>query len=175
MCGIILNMKESGFNPEVTKNKQESEPVATTMNGRDFITEIFQGETILKNKKFFEFEKGGSFRFLYVDDILRNREDYYFSVVRVNGEIVAITQLKKNKYEGENAYNKSFTSVDIHFQGAGYASQVLEEVFRFAQEKKIKLINSSYNGEGELKLQKKNLELAKKYHVDFVDSKRMFK
>lgn len=160
---------------EKSKNNQESESVFKTYSGSDFIKEIYKGGRFLKDKRFFDFEKGGSFRYLNVSDVVRNQQNYYFPTVKIGDKIIALVQLEKApSYEGENTYYKSFCSVDSEFQGKGYASEVLEETFQFASKYNMKLINSSYNGEGELKLQKKNLELAQKYNVDFIDGKRSF-
>ena len=155
------------------KNKQEEIVSSDTLSGQDFFNTIYQGKHFPQDSRFLPVEEGGVFKYLDLSELIHNKSTMFYPNVKVDGKIVALAQLQKDP-RSENTFWKSFVAVDPSFQGKGYASQVLEETFRFAKEKNMTIVNSSYNALGEEKLQKKNNELAQKYGVPFTDGKRGF-
>ena len=131
----------------------------------------------VKDSRFLPIDKGGVFKYFhYIEDFENNSYvtgealKKFFPFIKINNEIVALSKLseRSTEYFKENTYAISFVSVDKKFQGKGYASKLLEEIFLFAKKHKIHLQNSSYSNEGEEKLYEVVQRLRKKYpEVDF--------
>lgn len=158
---------------EYFKNNQEQIANVETISGQGLYDVIYQGTGMVQDTRFLPVEQGGVFKDLDLRELTNNKLTTFYPNIQVSGKIVALVQLEKDP-GNENTFWKSFVNVDPEFQERGYATKVLEETFRFAKEKNMHLVNSSYNAEGELKLQKKNLEFAEKYQVPFIDGKRRF-
>lgn len=155
------------------QNKREHMTTSETLSGEDLFNAIYQGKSLPQDSRFLPIENGGVFKYFDLSELIHHRSTTFYPNVKIDGKIVALVQLQQDP-NNQNTFWKSFVTVDPEFQGKGYASQVLEETFRFAKEKNMSIVNSSYNALGEEKLQRKNNELAQKYGVPFTDGKRGF-
>ena len=131
----------------------------------------------INDERFLPTEKGGVFKYfdynlaIERDPLTGEIPQKFFPYVKKGETIVALAQLSESMYkkdDEEKVFSISFVSVDPKFQGKGYASKLLEEIFLFAKEHKIILQNSTYTEEGEEKLFNLIQRLREKYpEVDF--------
>jgi len=152
---------------------QEKSPEKTeTITSQELMEIIYKGKSLPQDKRFMPFDEGGVFKYFFpgtttfgIGGLERN---IYYSIVNVNGEIVALGELEEDPYKEKNFWSK-FTSVDPKFQGKGYARKIIEEKFRFAKEKGYSIQPSDYTEEGE-KLKRIFQECAKKYSVKLIET-----
>ena len=101
----------------------------------------------------------------------REHQNIFYPVVFVDGKIVAIAEIQKSPRKGEeNIYWIEGVSVDPEYQDSGYGSMVLEETFKFIQEKNGEILASYYSKDGLNKLKSVCHRLAEKYDVKFRES-----
>lgn len=160
------------FNPEGKKNHIERIGEVKTFSQKELQDYVYQGKSSLQDERFFSGYNGGVFKCFSLQSLNRfntTPDELFYPTVWRGNLITGIAELQKSPYE-ENMYWIKSVSVDKKYEGQGYASKLLEEVFRFAQEKGFSLEGSTYTPEGK-KLRTKNLELSEKYNVIFKDGK----
>jgi GNAT superfamily N-acetyltransferase len=123
---------------------------------------------------------GGNKRFKYMQldsdmrkdydqsDIINNLKQVYFFGLEVNDIIVALAHIRRSPYI-ENTYWLSYLCVDPDYEGAGYASQLSEYIFKWFRERNLQFETSSYTEDGFVKLKPLFNKLATKYGVPFID------
>ncbi len=126
-----------------------------TMPLEDLMRIIYRGESVPQDSRFLPKKEGGVFHYFDLPEILgTNRKEYvYFSVLKVGDIIVGIAEIEKDPYKENNFWIKQI-SVDPLYQGKGYASRLIEEIFNFAKTKEASLQSSIYSEEGKEKLEK---------------------
>lgn len=162
---------------QVDLEQKENSPVSTeTLTKAELLNLIYKDESEPQDKRFLPTKDGGVFKYLYLPDIISSlnpQKEILFPVVRVGDEIVGLAQLEKSPYK-ENCYWVSFISVDPAYQGNGYASKLIEEIFSFAKKENISLKASSYKEDGFLKLKDKLKQEAEKTGVVWEDEEKRF-
>lgn len=177
----------------------ESLPIYTKILQKEELKElIYKGSTVPQDSRFFPYEYGGKY-YKYVDGKYENRDEdddtekiitndevavfkyldlnhlsnreyeTIYPVVEAEDKIVGISELQKSPYE-ENVYWITFISVDPKYQGKGFASKLVEEIFKFAKENNVSLRNSRYTEQGDQKLRNKIHEYSEKYNVKLKES-----
>lgn len=158
---------------EKVLSKKEKEPTEKILTGQEFFDLIYRGDSLPQDNRFIPFDEGGVFKYFLLSNNLINihikREDLFYPTVWVDNKIVALAELKKSPHE-ENLYWIEGVSVDPAYQGKGYASMVLEEVFRLAKNRGVGLLASRYSDEGLTKLKSVCHKLADKYEIEFRES-----
>ena len=132
---------------------------------------VYQGHFLPKDKRFLDIEDGGAFEY-FTPRIFgkQNLKNCVFPVVKKGDLIVGLAEVEKSPYKGqENVVWVKFISIDPKYQGRGYASKLLDSIFRYAKDNNLVLEISVYSLEGWEKLKKKNKELAEKYGVKIID------
>lgn len=65
-----------------------------------------------------------------------------------------------------------FISILPEYQGKGISRKLIQAMFKYAKEKKLNILSSSYSNEGFIKIRKVLREESKNYSVDFLDTDR---
>ena len=120
--------------------------------------------------------RGGVFKYFTPEDALdvEGKENKYFSVVKLNDQIVALAGLQKDPYQSKNLWI-SFISVGPKYQSNRYASRLVEEIFSFAKNNDYSLHESAYSEDGLQKLKKIVNKFAKETKVKILDNKGIVK
>lgn len=138
-------------------NKEETGVKAEILNFENLIDEIYKGQNLPQDERFLADDKGGVFKFFEPNNLTssnyKERGDRIFPVIRLNNEIVALSELEKNPYKDNNFWIK-FISVDPKYQNQGFATKLIEKIFQFAKENNYSLETSIYTDEGLKKLKK---------------------
>ena len=132
---------------------------------------VYQGHFLPKDKRFLDIEDGGVFEY-FTPRIFgkRNFKNCVFPVVKKGDLIVGLAQIERPPLEEqENVVWVKFISIDPRYQNKGYASKLLDSIFRYARDNSLVLEISAYSPSGWEKLRKKNKKLAKKYGVKIID------
>jgi ribosomal protein S18 acetylase RimI-like enzyme len=159
-------MEKIGSNESI-----ESLPMnVRTISAEDLIERIYKGNSTPQDERFLPLDQGGVFRYFWISDLngIGRTEGKFFSVVEVGEKIVGLAELEQQTDNPQNLWIQ-FISVDPEFQDQGYASKLMEEVFRFAKENNKSLETSLYSKDGYLKLKPKMKELAEKFGVQLVE------
>lgn len=137
--------------------KEVIEPKAEIISFETLLDEIYKGSNLPSDNRFLPIEKGGVFKYFEVRNLTegdyKKRGDRIFPVVRINNEIVALSELEKNPNNPNNFWIK-FVCVDHKYENNGYATKLIEEIFKFAKENNYSLTTSIYSDEGLEKLKK---------------------
>ena len=132
---------------------------------------IYKGTGLPQDKRFFDIEDGGVFRYFTPRDTILNAEDKFYSLVKIDDKIVGLSELEKNPNQ-ENIFWIKFISIDPEYQGQGYASKLSEEIFRFAKKNGLTLEASIYNSEGYKKIKPILNRFASEFSVNFIDKEK---
>ncbi|MDD3284606.1 MAG: GNAT family N-acetyltransferase [Patescibacteria group bacterium] len=150
--------------------KRENLNISTeTITSDELLNIIYQNESLPQDERFLDSKKGGVFKYFRVSELSENKENKYYSIIKINDIVVGLCELEKNPYR-ENIYWIKFLSIDPEYQGMGYASKLTEEVFKFAKKNCFGLESSSYSTDGEEKLKPLFQKLSKETEVDFIDT-----
>jgi len=101
----------------------------------------------------------------------------YFFCLYVNGEIVGIVKYKVGgcysfMYPEYNNWI-SYVSINPKHQSKGYSKLLLDELFKFTQERNLSILSSGYTKKGYNRIRPYMRKLAEKYNIDFKDSDRI--
>jgi GNAT superfamily N-acetyltransferase len=125
-----------------------------------------------KSKRFYEFDRGGRFKyFLYTDfknSYNTDPDSVRFFTVKENDLVVGLAHIEKSPY-AENTYWLSYLSIDPKFENKGYASILSEFIFKWFKKHNLTFETSSYSSSGFIKLKPLFNKLSKKYNVNFID------
>lgn len=143
-------------NPKFT-NKDEIEPKSEILNFQNLLDEIYKGQNLPQDGRFLSVEQGGVFKYFEPRNLtegdFRKREDRIFPVVRIDKEIVALSELEKDPIKENNFWIK-FICVDPKYQNQGYAKKLIGDIFKFAKDNNFTLETSIYSDEGLEKIKK---------------------
>jgi GNAT superfamily N-acetyltransferase len=130
-------------------NKKENiTPKADILSYETLLKQIYKGENLPQDKRFLSTEKGGVFKYFELSNLNdMYSKDRFYPVIKLNDEIVALSEIEKNNLK-ENNYWIKFISVDPKYQNNGYATKLIENIFKFAKENNYSLETSIYSDEG---------------------------
>lgn len=151
--------------------RQEEKIESKTIKARELLDLIYQGKNSPQDNRFLTTSHGGVFKYFDPRDLQENVDDKFYSFTKNNKEVVALAELEKNP-DDSMIYWIKFLSVDPKYQGNGYASILVEEIFKFAKERGITLEASAYTDDGQEKLKAVINRLAEKFSVKFIDNER---
>lgn len=116
-------------------------------------------------------KEGGVFKYFHLYDFLgTSNDDWMFSIVMLGEMIVGIAGLQKSPFEkNKDLYWISFVSVDPSYQEKGFASLIIEEIFRVAKTNGYSLETSSFSKVGYERLNKKMNLMAIESGVEFTN------
>lgn len=149
----------------------EKLPVITkTITIEDLIDLIYKGQSLPQDGRFLPVEKGGVFKYFNVSE-LDDNSDKFYSLVFSEDIVVGLSELEVNPNSANSLWIK-FISVDPKYQGQGYASKLIDEICKFAQEKGFSLEASAYSVDGEQKLKSRLIQETSKFGIEFLDTER---
>lgn len=157
-------------NENFTNNEQETVKSAT-LTSDELINRIYKGESTPQDSRFLSANESGVFKYFRLESLIglkRLRNSIVYPIIEIDHQIIGLAGVQKDPNK-ENNYWIKFISVDPKYQNKGYASLLLNEVFRFAKEQDCSLEASIYTGEGEQKLKRVFHELGKKFSVRVID------
>ena len=130
---------------------------------------IYKGESSPQDKRFLPVDRGGVFKYFSLEEMINifKKTELFYPVARLGTEVVGIAGLEVDPYKEKNIWIK-FVSVDPKYQGMGYASQLIEQIFSFAKEMGYSVETSYYTEQGN-KLKTKVHEMAQKHGVELID------
>ena len=99
----------------------------------------------------------------------REGTEKIFPFVLNDEEIAGLAKLEKSPYH-KDSWWISFISVQEKYQGNGFSKILVDEIFKFAKSKKIKIIGSSRTEIGQQRLSKAIENSAEKYGVEYIPS-----
>lgn len=115
---------------------------------------IYKGTSFPQDKRFLPVEDGGVFAYFSTRDIADLAgpapEQYYVAVCE-GDTIAGLSKLEHDPKNKQNIWIK-FVSVDPLYQGRGYASKLLRQIFDFAKDGGYTLDPSMYSQQGLEKL-----------------------
>lgn len=133
----------------------EHMPVAKVLSADELLDRIYKDERTPQDPRFLSTDDGGVFAYFNIRDItgfsFHNKENRFYPLVEIGDTIVALSGLEQDPNNPQNFWI-SFVSVDPEFQDEGYASMVIQEIMKFAQERGVTLEPSVYSSAGEEKL-----------------------
>jgi len=142
--------------PNFTK-KEELRPEFNILKFNDILDQVYKGGNLPEDPRFFSPEEGGVFKYFeprnLIDGDFRDRANRIFPVIKLDKEIVALSELKKDPLKVNNLWIK-FICVDPKYQNNGYATNLIKEIFKFAKENNYSLETSIYSDEGLEKIKK---------------------
>jgi GNAT superfamily N-acetyltransferase len=149
----------------------ENLPIERKIIGaEELIERIYKGDSTPQDSRFFSVDKGGVFRYFWINDLnsIHGNEGKHFPIIEIENQIVGLAELEEDPNNSGNLWIK-FISVDPQFQGMGLASQLIEDIFQYAKENNKSLETSLYSEDGSLKLKPKLKKLAEKYEVRLIE------
>lgn len=145
---------------------------AETISAHALIDLIYKGSGSPQDERFLPTEDGGVFRYFNLADAIHNKENKFYSLIKVDDKVIGLCELEKSPFQEKTFWIK-FLSIDPEYQNQGYASRLAEEVFRFAKQEDVALETSSYTTkEGYEKLKPLFIRLAKDFSVNFIDKEK---
>lgn len=96
--------------------------------------------------------------------------DIHFPVVMVGDIVVGIAKIWKGTMKKYPFHAISMIAIAPEYQGKGYATMLVDEMFRFAKEKNLTLGVYDYTKDGWTKLKALFNEKAKQHGVRFIDT-----
>ena len=159
-------MKESGL-----ENRERPAVEVSTITGDELFNRIYQGESLPQDKRFTDFKRGGAFKYLHLNELVgmyEKRDSLSYSIVEEGDKIVGMAELQ-NDPDLENNLWLKFVSVDPAYQGLGYSSKLIEEIFRVAKERGCSIQVSRFSDEGKQRLKRAIIAEAEKTAVPVID------
>lgn len=139
------------------ENKEALSAKTSVVSSEELADRIYQGESLPQDPRFLSYERGGVFRFFdprelsAIHSFTAESKSKFYPLIEVGGEVVGLSELEQDIKDAHNLWIK-FVSVDPKYQGNGYSTKLIEEIFRFAKEKGYSLQPSFYTEEGRTKL-----------------------
>lgn len=136
------------------ENKEQLKVETKILSEDELLEIIYKGASFPQNIRFLPLEGGGVFKYFSSKDITsisRLPSKKLFPVVCEAGKVVGLSELEQDPKDTQNFWIK-FVSVDPAYQGKGYASKLLREIFQFAKDNGYTLELSFYSEQGLEKL-----------------------
>ena len=136
------------------------------------LDEIYKGENLPQGNRFLSSEQGGVFKYFEPKNLtngdFKSRSNRVFPVVRLDDEIVALSELDKNPFKDKTFWIK-FICVDPKYQNNGYAKELIKQIFEFAKNNDYTLETSIYSDEGLEKIKKTIERFGEETGVNIID------
>jgi GNAT superfamily N-acetyltransferase len=154
------------------KNHENLKVSCNVMSQKNMIDLIYKDKSLPQDERFLSIEDGGVFKYFDLEDIFSERYENLpkreFILVQEGGTVAGIAGLRKNPYE-KDGWWIGYVTVDPKFQGKGYATRLVDELFKNAAEKGITIETSGYSTSGDQKLRPLFHKYSEKYQVPFTD------
>lgn len=126
-------------------------PEVKILSSDELLELVYKGQSLPQDTRFLSVEKGGVFTYFSLKDVESiHGGTKYYPTVSVDNVIVGLAELEQDP--AEHNYWIKFVSVDPEYQGKGYASALIKEIFRFAKDGNFTLEPSYYSKQGSEKL-----------------------
>jgi len=168
MCFYPKEQTCYNFYMHKQENYEQPNTSTKTLDAKDFLDLIYDGNSLPQDTRM----TSGIFKYLDLSELSANNEDKFYSFVKSGEIIVGISELQKNPTE-KNTFWIKFISVDPQYQNQGFASTLVEEIFRFAKEQGFSVESSSFSSIGYERLNAKLNETALKYEVPFNNQEKL--
>ena len=131
---------------------------------------IYKDQPLPQDRRFLDTkENGGVFKYFLIKNIIdRHSSKRVYPYVELDGEIVGLAELEQDPNLDKNIWVK-FVSIDPKYQGKGYGSQLMNEIFKYVKEEGYSLQPSRYSDDGLVKLKPLFEKLSKEYGVTIID------
>ncbi len=136
------------------ENKEQIKVETKILSADDLLEMIYKGTSLPQDMRFLPLEEGGVFKYFYPRDVTgisRFPSKKLFPVIYEADKVVGLSELEQDPKNAQNFWIK-FVSVDLLYQGQGYASKLLKQIFQFAKDNGYTLEPSFYSEQGLEKL-----------------------
>ena len=136
------------------ENKEQIKMQTKILSTDELLELIYKGMSLPQDTRFLPLEEGGVFKYFYPRDVAgisRFPSKKLFPVAYEAGKVVGLSELEQDPQDTQNFWIK-FVSVDPTYQGKGYASKLLRQIFQFAKDNSYSLEPSFYSEQGLEKL-----------------------
>lgn len=136
------------------ENKEQLKVETKILSTDELLEIIYKGTSLLQDTRFLPLEEGGVFKYFYPRDVTvisRFPSKKLFPIAYEAGKVVGLSELEQDPKNTQNFWIK-FVSVDPVYQGKGYASKLLRQIFQFAKDNGYTLEPSYYSEQGLEKL-----------------------
>jgi GNAT superfamily N-acetyltransferase len=152
----------------------ENQDIRTiTISGVELIDRIYKGETLPQDNRFRDINKGGVFEYLRLNELVRDPNPTFFSILELNGKIIGIAGLMENPNDKKNFWFTSI-SIDPKYQGKGYSRKLIDEVFNFSEKHADSIKLSTYSPMGTERIKRYIEEKRKKCTIKVIDPRHLF-
>ncbi len=154
---------------------EKKEKISVEILERDELKKIIYQNGSFPDNRFVDPDKGGVFYYFDLQELINpvNQDKMIFPVIKEGDLIVGIIDMEYSPTQKNVVWAKG-VSVDPKYQGKGYASILLEKMFKYAQQNNLTLQISRYGntGDGEKLLKGPTERLAKQYGVKIINSNK---
>jgi len=160
---------ESPKSGDTFENKEQIKAETKILSADELLEIIYKGDSLPQDTRFLPLEDGGVFKYFYPGEVAGiSSSKKLFPVVREADKVVGLSELEQDPKDAQNFWIK-FVSVDPEYQGKGYASELLRQIFQFAKDNGYTLEPSYYSEQGLEKLKSVIEKLSAETGVNLVN------